>query len=430
MLKQIFSQKPKITINQKINSNTINAIKVLQMSSNEVDNFIRQEIEKNPFLLPSKDSYTSIKDPSIENQTKNYNIKEWLYQQSSFIASDKEEEVLIKIYIENLDDFGFCRIIPSEAAQLGKTSKKKSNEVLLKLKLLDPIGIFSSSISEHLSFQLQKKGILNSKYKILLQNLKDLASGNFHKLAVICEVNMDQIMHMIKNIKSLKPRPLDGLEVEKIATVIPDILVTMDRRKINISLYNKNYHQVFINKKYVNQMKVKQKDLSNKEMKIYIQEQITHGKMIQSNLNRRNETMLLVSKTVLEFQKMFFLHGAARVLPLTHNQISKKVLMNESTVSRAVKNKYIKFNNKTMPLSYFFTSKLKNKLNVENSSSISIKAKIKQLITSEAQLDIILSDQKIVNLLKKEDIIISRRTVNKYRESLNIPSSLVRSKNY
>ena len=232
-------------------------------------------------------------------------------------------------------------------------------KVLLKLKLLDPIGIFSSSISEHLSFQLQKKGLLNSKYKILLQNLKDLASGNINKLAVICEVNMDQIMHMIKNIKSLKPRPLDGLEVEKIATVIPDILVTMDRRKINISLYNKNYHQVFINKKYVNQMKVKQKDLSNKEMKIYIQEQITHGKMIQSNLNRRNETMLLVSKTVLEFQKMFFLHGAARVLPLTHNQISKKVLMNESTISRAVKNKYIKFNNKTMPLSYFFTSKLK-----------------------------------------------------------------------
>ena len=178
---------------------------------------------------------------------------------------------------------------------------------MLKLKLLDPIGIFSNSISEHLSFQLQKKGILNSKYKILLQNLKDLASGNFNKLAVLCEVNMDQIIHMIKNIKSLKPRPLEGLELEKIQTITPDILVTMDRHKINISLYNKNYYQVFINKKYVNQMKVKQKDLSDKEMKIYIQEQITHGKMIQNNLNRRNETMLLVSKAVLEFQKMFFL---------------------------------------------------------------------------------------------------------------------------
>ena len=430
MLKQNFYQKPKITINQKINSNIINAINILQMSSNEIDNFIRQEIEKNPFLLSSKSSYKSIKDPNIDNQKKNYNIKEWLYQQSSLIASDREEEVLIEIYIENLDNFGFCRITPSEAAQLGKTSKIKSNEVLLKLKLLDPIGIFSNSIAEHLSFQLQKKGIFNYKYETLLQNLKDLASGNFNKLAVLCEVDMKQIMHMIKNIKSLKPRPLEGLEVEKIEAVIPDILVTMDRRKININLYNKNHHQVFINKKYVNQMKVKQKDLSNKEMKIYIQEQITHGKMIQSNLNRRNETMLLVSKAVLEFQKMFFLHGAESILPLTHNQISKKVLMNESTISRTVKNKYIKFNNKTIPLSFFFTSKTKDKLNVKNSSSISIKAKIKKLITSEEQLDIILSDQKIVNLLKKEDIMISRRTVNKYRESLNIPSSLVRSKTF
>jgi len=104
--------------------------------------------------------------------------------------------------------------------------------------------------------------------------------------------------------------------------------------------------------------------------------------------------------------------------------------MNESTISRTVKNKYIKFNNKTIPLSFFFTSKTKDKLNVKNSSSISIKAKIKKLITSEEQLDIILSDQKIVNLLKKEDIMISRRTVNKYRESLNIPSSLVRSKTF
>ena len=430
MLKQIFSQKPNIKINQKINGNIINAIKILQMSSNEIDYFIKEEIEKNPFLLHYKKKYDSNENSNSEKQSKNYNIKEWLYQQSSLIASDKKEEVLIKIYIENLDDFGFCRITPKEAAQLSDVSEKKSKEVLLKLKLLDPTGIFSNSISEHLSFQLKKKGIWNPQYEIILKNLNDLASGNFNKLAMLCEINMDQIIYMIKNIKSLKPRPLEGLEVEKIETVLPDILVTMARNKINISLYNKNFHQVLINTKYVNQMKIKQKELSSKEMKSYIQEKITHGKIIQNNLNRRNETMLLVAKAVLEYQKMFFLHGEKGVFPLTHKKISKKVFMNESTVSRAVKNKYIKFSNKTIPLSYFFTSKTKSAFNIENSSAISIKAKIKKLIASEAQLDIIFSDQKIVNLLKKEDIIISRRTVNKYRESLNIPSSLLRSKKF
>ena len=428
MLKQTFNQKLSIKINQKINSNIINAIKILQMSSSEIDEFTKEEIEKNPFLLPSKNSSVPNESSILENQSKNYNIKEWLYQQSSLISSNHEEENLVKVYIENLDNFGFCKITSNEAAKLSNTSEKQSNAILLKLKLLDPVGVFSNSISEHLSFQLKKRGIFNSKYEILLQNLKDLASGNLNKLAMLCELNIDQIIHMVKNIKLLKPRPLEELEVEKIETINPDILVTVEKNRINISLYNKNFYQVFINEKYVKQMKIKQKELSNKEIKAYIQERIAHGKMLQNNLNRRNETMLLVAKTVLEFQKVFFFRGEESILPLTHKEVSKKVLMNESTVSRAVKNKYIRYNNKTIPLRYFFTSKTNNKLNSENSSSISIKAKIKNLIGSEKILNTVYSDQNIVDILKKKQIIISRRTVTKYRESLKIPSSLMRSK--
>ena len=176
-------------------------------------------------------------------------------------------------------------------------------------------------------------------------------------------------------------------------------------------------------------MKIKQKALSNKKLKLYIQECIAHGKILQNNLNRRNETILLVAKTVLEFQKKFFFYGEEFILPLTHKDISKKVLMNESTVSRAVKNKYVKYNHKTIPLKYFFASKTNNKLNIKNSSSISIKTKIKQIIDTEKRLKIIFSDQKIVTMLKKENIIVSRRTITKYRQNLKIPSSLIRSKN-
>jgi len=428
MLKQTFSQKPNIKINQKINNNIINSIKILQMSSNEIEEFTKKEIEKNPFLMPSKRTYTSNENSNLENHSKNSNVKEWLYQQSSLIASNNEEELLIKVYIESLDNYGFCKVTATEAAQLSNVSVEQSKIILLRLKLLDPVGIFSNSISEHLSFQLHKRGILDFKYEILINNLKHVVSGNLNKLAELCELEMDQIISMINNIKSLKPRPLEELEEERIATVIPDILVTMDNKKINISLYNENYYQVFINEKYVNQMKIKQKELSNIELKKYIQESIAHGKTLQKNLNRRSETILLVAKTVLFFQKMFFFNGEAGVLPLTHKYISKKLFMNESTISRAVKNKYIKYNNKILPLSYFFTSRTNNNLNIENNSSISIKAKIKQEIASEKRLDIIFSDQKIVNRLKKESIIISRRTVAKYRESLKIPNSLIRSK--
>jgi len=428
MLKQTFSQKINIKNHQKINSNLINAIKILQMSSNEIDAFTKNEIEKNPFLLSSKNSYISNQNLNIENQSKTKNVKEWLYQQSSLIASNNEEEVLVKNYIENLDNFGFCKITSTEAAQLSNASEEISNTILLKLKLLDPVGIFSNSISEHLTFQLKKMGIWDAKYEILMHNLKDLASGNLNKLAGLCEVKKDQILAMIKNIKSLKPRPLEELEAEKIETVFPDILVTIENNKINVSLYNINHYRVYINEKYVNQMKVKQKNLSNKDMKLYIQDCIAHGKMLQNNLNRRNETMFLVAKTILELQKKFFFLGQEFILPLTHKNISKKILMNESTVSRAVKNKYVKYNNKTIPLSYFFTSKPNNKLNSANISSISIKAKIKQAISTEKKIGGIFSDQKLVSMLEKENIIISRRTIAKYRNSLKIPSSLMRSK--
>ena len=154
-------------------------------------------------------------------------MKEWLYQQSSLIASIDNDYYLSSFHnILNDKDFGFCKITSTEAAKLSNTSEEQSNIILLKLKLLDPIGIFSNSISEHLSFQLQKKGMLDNKYRILIQNLKDLASGNLNKLASLCEVKMDQIISMVENIKSLKPRPLEELEAENIETVFPDILVT------------------------------------------------------------------------------------------------------------------------------------------------------------------------------------------------------------
>ena len=278
MLKQTFSQKLNIKINHKINSNIINSIKILQMSSNEIDAFTKKEIEKNPFLLSSKSFFGTNENSDIENQSKNDNIKEWLYQQSSLICLNHKNQRLVQVYIENLDNFGYCKITASEAASLTKTSTELSNKILLKLKLLDPIGIFSSSITEHLSIQLEKKGLLNSKYKIILKNLSHIATGNFSKLAQLCEVEQDQIITMIKKIKLLKPRPIVELEVEQIKIVIPDIIVKASNNKIDITLYNESNYQVIINEKYVNKMKIKQKELSNKEIKNYIKECIAHGK--------------------------------------------------------------------------------------------------------------------------------------------------------
>ena len=429
MLKQNISQRPSLKINQKINSNIINSIKILQMSSNELFEYTQKEIEKNPFLISNKNNLYNDRVIDIDKYSKNDNVKEWLYEQSSFISVNKWGEKLVNCFIENINDKGFCKISIEEAALQTKTSLKQSNLVLTKLKLMDPEGIFSSTIEEHLSYQLKKKKLFNNNYQTIIGHLKDVASGNYNKLAKLCSLKESEIIKMVNNIKMLKPTPIDSLEMEKIEKIIPDIIVKTHKKNIICTLNNTNNYEVLIDEKYLNDMKIKQKYQNIQETKNYIKNCIAHGKMLQNNLNRRNNTLLLISEKILNYQKKFFFNGEEDLLPLTNREISEIIVINESTVSRAVKNKYIKFNNKVLPLKYFLISRTSYKDKNINNSSISIKTKIQKIIADEEKNNIFYSDNNIVNILNEENILISRRTVTKYRESLNIANSLIRSKN-
>ena len=429
MLKQNISQRPSLKINQKINSNIINSIKILQMSSNELLEYTQKEIEKNPFLISNKNNLYNDRVIDIDKYSKNDNVKEWLYEQSSFISVNIWGEKLVNCFIENIDDKGFCKISLEEAALQTKTSLEQSNLVLTKLKLMDPEGIFSSSIEEYLSYQLKKKKLFNYNYQIIIEHLNDVASGNYNKLAKLCSLKENDIIKMVNNIKTLKPTPIDSIEINKIERIIPDIIVKIHKNNIICTLNNTNNYEVLIDEKYLNDIKIKQKNLNIQETKNYIKNCIAHGKMLQNNLNRRNNTLLLISKKILNYQKYFFFNGEEDLLPLTNKIISEEITVNESTVSRAVKNKYIKFNNKILPLKYFFISRTNHKDKNINNSSISIKTKIQKIIANEEKNNIIYSDNNIVNILNEENILISRRTVTKYRESLNIANSVIRSKN-
>ena len=424
MFKQNISQTPSLKINQKINSNLINAIKILQMSANELEVYTRSEIEKNPFLISPKKYNETYENNNIENYSEEFNIKEWLYQQSSFISINSWGQKLVKVYIENINNKGFCNLSTKEAALITNTSKAQSKFILNKLKLLDPEGIFSKNIEEYLIFQLKRNKIYNAHYKIVIHNLKDVATGNYKKIAKLCDLKEDNIIKIINNIRSLKPTPIDSLSEEKIERIIPDIIVEKNNNNIKCTLTNINKYEVLLDEKYISEIKIKQKHLKTKDISTYLKNCIAHGKMLQSNLNRRNNTLFLIANKILNYQKKFFFDGEEEILPLTHKIISKKTFMNESTVSRAVKNKYVKFNNLTLPLSYFFTSKT-NKHN----SAIAIKAKIKKIIEQELNKDIVYSDKNIVDILIKQNVKVARRTVTKYRESLNIANSIVRSKN-
>ena len=426
MHRNILSQRPSLKLKLKINKSTITSFQVLQMSIAELHEFSKKEIEKNPIITMPSNYRKNFNDKSIEQYAENSNIKSWLYQQS-YTLFDNENNKLIKTFIENLDDNGFCLISPLEVAELNNTSLKNATKILNKLKTLDPIGIFSESLEENLKIQLKKMGVFNNKYDTVLKNLELLASYNIKKLMQLCTIEENDIRLIIKNIKSLNPRPIDSFSPETVNTAIPDIIVkkNIKNNKLVISINKNQSLKVTIDKEYVKEMKNKS---NGDKTKIYLRKCMTHAKWLESTLNRRYRTIVIVSSKILNHQKDYFFKSTEEMLPLTLKQVGSMCGLHETTIGRTVKNKFILYENNTFSLKAFFNSKIKKSSSKNNISSLSIKFKLKKIINAEENNKIIYSDQKLVELFFKNGIIISRRTIAKYRESLNIPSSIVRSR--
>ena len=426
MLKKKLLQQTSIRLNNTINKNTIASFKILQMSIRELYEFSKNEIEKNPLLsikLFKRDNFNS---ELIDNLSENINIKLWLYQQSYFLF-DGNYKNLVKIYIENLDDNGFCKISSDEAATITSETNDNANMVLQKLKKLDPVGIFSESLEDNLRQQLIKLKIHNDTYEIFLKNLNLVATFNYKKLMKIGCISKNEVKKIINDIKKLKPRPIDALVKENINLSVPDIIVKKDKnnKKLTVLLNNDNTFKININKEYEKKIK---KENSNLEIKEYFKNCKNHANWLTNCIKRRNKTLIKVSSEIARYQKNFFFKETKEILPLNLKQISKICNYHETTIGRAIKNKNIYFDNQIFPVKNFFSSKLKNYSNNSAVSSVSIKTKIKTILSIEKDSMLTYSDQQLVEIFKKEGIQISRRTITKYRQDLNIPSSIVRKR--
>ena len=424
MIQLNLTQKPGLKTKLRINNKVILSIKMLQMSYEELQSFIKSEAEKNPLITLKKNTFNQ----NEENYREEYeiNIKNWLYQQSSIIAKNSIEKEIIEIFIENLDDNGFCKISTLEVSKLSKSSLIETTNILNKLKKLDPLGIFSKNVEEFITMQLIEKNKYNNSHQILIKNLNLVASYNLKQLSHLCSLNEEEVKILIQDIAKCNPRPVDALDNSPIKIIKADILVEIKNKNLKILINTNDQYEVLLNEKYLNKIKLQSKLKPGNENQKFIRDYISHSKWLKNNLNKRNKTLLLVAKTIINYQKEFFFKGEEGILPLTHKKISQILKINESTVSRSVKNKYLKFNNNTIPLNYFFSSKIKKS---ENSAK-SIKNHIRNIINDNRNSKNNLSDQKITNLLNKNGIMISRRTVTKYRMSEEIPNSQIRLRKF
>jgi RNA polymerase sigma-54 factor len=271
--------------------------------------------------------------------------------------------------------------------------------------------------------QLRERNRLDPAMQALLANLELLAKRDLSQLLKLCGVDAEDLREMIQEIKALNPKPGQVFDQSLSQPVVPDIIMRPQPGGTwLIELNNDTLPRVLVNTRYYTRISGSAK---RKEEKDYLSERFQSANWLVKSLHQRATTILKVASEIVRQQDGFFRLGVTGLKPLILRDIAEAIGMHESTVSRVTTNKFMATPRGMFELKYFFTSAIANSGGGEAHSAEAVRFRIRSLIEAEIPAEI-LSDDKLVEILRGEGIDIARRTVAKYREALRIPSSVQR----
>ena len=330
----------------------------------------------------------------------------------------------IGIYlIDQLDESGYLRINLEDAAEQLGADVPRIERVLAVLQRFDPAGIFAHDLKECLRLQLEDRNRFDLAMAAFIANIELLAARDIKKLREVCAVSLEDIQDMIAEVRALDPKPALKFERAVSEAVIPDVIMTTrpdgSRR---IELNSDTLPRVLVNRTYVSDIG---RNGFKKVDKDFLAEKLQSANWLVKALNQRAETILKVATELVKQQEAFFRLGVQHLRPLILRDVADAIEMHESTVSRVTTNKYMATPRGIFELKYFFTQGLPSAHGADAHSAEAVRHRIKMLIDNEALTDV-LSDDRIVDILRTGGVEVARRTVAKYRDSLNIPSSVQR----
>lgn len=454
------------------------AIRLLQLSSLELEQEIQIQLDSNPLLekvedeslaeslstLENKESNdlttelnadhlpddlpvdtewddiythqsTALGAPEFEEREDNRQVqmtlKEHMLEQVNLLHFSKIDQLIAYCIIDALDDKGFLDAELEEiilAVQhllndMDIEEEIEEDEVLVVLKhiqRLDPVGIGSRNLAECLKIQLDflPKGTEYLKEaKSLLQYYELLIANDLNKLLKQTGLSKDELKLSVDLLKTLKPYPGMDFQKQESEYQIPDVVVAKKDLHWQVQLNPDIMPKLRINSFYSSM--IRRADQSDDNL--YLRNQMLEAKNFIKSIDERHKTLLKVATCIVEHQKAFLEIGAEAMKPLVLRDVAEEVELHESTVSRVTTNKYMLTPRGLFELKYFFSSHVGTTTGGE-ASSTAIRAMIKKLVSNENPRKP-LSDNTIAALLKDEGIEVARRTVAKYRESLHIPSS-------
>lgn len=364
------------------------------------------------------DDLSGLENVAAEETT----LRDHLIGQVNIDFYDPVEVMIADRLIDMLDDNGWLSgELETVAVALGCTIDRVE-ETLARCQQLDPPGIFGRSLAECLALQLREKDRLDPAMQALLDHLELLGKREFAQLRRICGVDNEDLLQMVTEIKELNPRPASDFNHEVAQPVVPDVFVRRTKEGWAVELNSETMPRVLVNNRYYATVR---RHARSKEDKEFLSDRFQSANWLVRALHQRQETILKVASELVTQQEAFFENGVEFLKPLTLRDVAEEVSVHESTVSRVTANKYLGMSRGIFEMKYFFNSAIGQNEAGESRSAEAIRFRIKSLIDRE-EPESILSDDRIVDILRDEGIDIARRTVAKYRDAMHIPSSVQR----
>ncbi len=372
-----------------------------------------------------KGSFTGLDAPDIDQYVSSRpSLADHLAEQVALILKDPAERLIARNLIDNLDERGYlatgCEQI---AAQLG-ASVEMVEAVLEKVQGCDPAGVFARDLAECLAIQLREKNRLDPMMAALLARLDLIASHDLAGLAKAIGADREDIADMLSELRALDPKPGRVFDGAPVQAVVPDVFVRRGPGgEWQVEVNSEVLPRVLVNRTYYASVAKRTRDAAEKS---FLVDCLNTANWLTKSLDQRAQTILKVATEIVKQQDAFLNHGIAFLRPMTLKTVAAAIEMHESTVSRVTANKYIATPRGLFEMKYFFTTALSSASGGEDHSAEAVRHRIRQLIEAERP-EAILSDDTIAEILKKEQgIDVARRTVAKYREGMNIPSSVIR----
>ena len=411
--------------NSKQNEDPLKIKSNLEMNNSFDTHISENTFEKNKTTIKNNfESKNTFLSEVIENTVSNkISLKEHLTNQITLSFENKDKSVAISL-IDYLHPSGWL-IHPVEkiTEELNKP-QHYIEEIIQQLQCLEPVGIFAKNLSECLKIQLKEKGFLDHKYNMLIDNLSLITKGKIKTLTKICKIENDKIIEMVKIIKTLNPKPAESFNNEQLIISEPDIIVTKTNKGWKIDLNKSTLPTIDLDEDYINEISNLNLGTDDND---FTNNKIGEAKWLQKAVDQRNKTILKVASEILKKQVGFFKHGFSHMKPLILKDVADAIGMHESTISRVTNSKLILTDWGLLSLKDFFSASIPSSEETDKHAASAVREALKKLITNEISSKP-LSDEKIADVLSNQGIDVARRTVAKYRDMLNIPSSAERKR--